>query len=534
METKDLIGSIDEMISRASEISDEKITRNEDSLDFIEPRNPTDPIVVFDPTMGFSNIVVRYYPQNEDENSAGNPDPTQNMLKEDAIRFPLIKLNNKVIDKGNIIKFSLYLRNFLPEISLVINDLNGTIQTMDVPGLNNVITIILIAPVEGANKKISMDFYITKCTFNGDQSITYEGEYKLIDLKQIKNLQLGQDKLNTYEYLQEIAKDCKLGFAATNNCKDIEDKEWRQIYSQTYIQFIDNTISYGGLDENSIFDTWIDEFGYLVLVNVPYVMNETVDVKQLTTKVIYGITNTEPNEISPKQEVKEVIRMISNSNALQSVTNLAITTYNSIVNTKDTMNTGTLNGYYCLTSPCDQNLIEYKQLQVVEMSVDGIEGVDEYKYETMQFLGVNQNDDGNPLVQGEIRKNYFNKLYSRQLEVTLDIANYSLQRGTLIQVMIFEFDKENKRRTLDNYDRAYSTKQSELDEVQSQDQELLQDDANGVPNPALSGIYYIHNIEFFYVDGYENIKQRLTLVKKGIQSNLTNKYAPAKLFKNNE
>ena len=263
-------------------------------------------------------------------------------------------------------------------------------------------------------------------------------------------------------------------------------------------------------------------------------MNETVDVKQLTTKVIYGITNTEPNEVSPEQEVKEVIRMISNSNALQSVTNLAITTYNSIVNTKDTMNTGTLNGYYCLTSPCDQNLIEYKQLQFVEMSVDGIEGVDEYKYETIQFLGVNQNDDGNPLVQGEIRKNYFNKLYSRQLEVTLDIANYSLQRGTLIQVMIFEFDKENKRRTLDNYDRAYSTKQSELDEVQSQDQELLQDDANGVPNPALSGIYYIHNIEFFYVDGYENIKQRLTLVKKGIQSNLTNKYAPAKLFKNNE
>ena len=467
MENKDLIGSIDEMISRASEISGEKITRNENSLEFMEPKNPTDPIVVFDPTLNFSNIVVRYFPQNEDENTVANPHPTQNLLKEDAIRFPLIKLNNKVIDKTNIIKFSLYLRNFLPEISLVINDLNGSIQATDVPGLNNVITVILTAPVEGANKKISMDFYITKCTFNGDQSITYEGEYKLIELKQIKNLQLGKEPLNTYEYLQEIAKECKLGFAATNNCKDVDDKEWRQLYSQTFIQYIDNEIEHGGVDENSIFDTWIDEFGYLVLVNVPYVMNESIDVKQLVTKVIYGITNTEPNDSSPTQQVAEVIRMITNSNALPSVTNLSITTYNSIVNTKETMDTGTLNGYYYLTSPCDKNLIQYKQLQVVEMSVDGIEGVDEYKYETVKFLGVNQDEESNVLVQAQVRKNYLNKLYSRQLEVTLDIANYSLQRGTLIQVMIFEFDKANKRRTLDNYENAYATKQGELDEVES-------------------------------------------------------------------
>ena len=55
-----------------------------------EPYNPTDPIVVFDPEFEKSSIVVRWNPQ-------GNEDPSnelsQNALKEDGIRWPIIKLN---------------------------------------------------------------------------------------------------------------------------------------------------------------------------------------------------------------------------------------------------------------------------------------------------------------------------------------------------------------------------------------------------------------------------------------------------------
>ena len=46
-----------------------------------------------------------------------------------------------------------------------INDIDSNIQASDIPKMNNVITVILTAPIDGAAKKISLDFYITNCNF---------------------------------------------------------------------------------------------------------------------------------------------------------------------------------------------------------------------------------------------------------------------------------------------------------------------------------------------------------------------------------
>ena len=32
-------------------------------------------------------------------------------------------------------------------------------------GMNNIITVVMTAPIERANKKISLDFYIIECIF---------------------------------------------------------------------------------------------------------------------------------------------------------------------------------------------------------------------------------------------------------------------------------------------------------------------------------------------------------------------------------
>ncbi|MBQ3415533.1 MAG: hypothetical protein IJH39_09370 [Clostridia bacterium] len=502
------------------------------STKFVEPKNPLDPIVEFDPEFGFSNIIMPF--NNYSDDLAEKENAEINTLNTDGIDTPLLKLNNKVIFQKQIYSLVIYLRHFLPEIKVTIGDSDRNVQASDVPGMNNVITVIMTAPVDGANKKISLDFYITECTFNDDNSVTYIGEYKANGLKQVKYTQVGKEQLSMYELLKEIAKELKLGFACTEKCKEIEDKEWRQIYSLTYKDFIIQELDHAGLDEDSIFDAWVDNFGYLVMVNVAHIMNEKIDYRQLTTKVITGKSYDMPEGELPEPEVDEVYRIITNSQEGPGASNLMIGEYHSVVNNEAIMNKGTLNRYYYLNSPCDQNLINQEQIQIIEDSVDGIEGTDEYEYENIEYIGANQDDDDAKvckLIQEQIVTNYFNKLYSKMINVTLNKPNYSLQRGMLVTMILEEYSPRNKQLIMNNANNSVATgkdEKSEAPKTEMEERDAIIDENNGVINPSLSGIYYIKEIEFNYNGGLEQITQKLTLVKKGVQSNLSNKYTSPK------
>lgn len=503
------------------------------SIEFIEPKNPLDPIVVFDPEFEFSNVVFPY--NYDDVSEVGQNKDTTSTLKVNGVNVPILKVNNKIIMPKNVYALTIYLKEFLPTIILKIDDPKKNIQATDVPGMNNTITVIITAPVNGANKKISMDFYITDCKFNEDDTITYYGEYKCNDLKQIKYTQIGDSELTTYEMLENIAKDCKLGFAATDKCKEISDKKWRQLYSETYKDYIIQQLQYAGVDENSIFDVWIDNFGYLVLVNLSYIMGEEIDLRQLSIKVIEGNTITDlPENKVPEQNIEEVYRIITNSKETSGNYNLRIEEYFSIVNNNDILNKGTLNRYYYLDSPCDQNLIKQEQIQVFENSVDGLQGLEDYKYENIEFIGTNQLEgDVCELYQGEIIKNYFNKLNAKILKVKLPIANYTLQRGMILQVIIEEYEINNKQSIIDNFSNA-STVQDDEQEIYASDENYkdrsnIVDDYNGVINPSLSGLYYINGMELEYNAGDQKFEQTLYLIKKGLTNNLLNKYTSVKL-----
>ena len=498
------------------------------AVEFTDPKNPLDPIVVFDPEYDPSVIILPYTDYSDNKPSSLDRDP----LNIEGLYTPLIKLNNKVIFPRDIYSMTITLKKFLPEIELVIYDTEKNIQATDVPGMNNVITVILIAPVDGANKKINMDFYIKDCIFDQDNTVRYIGELKVNGLKQVKYSQVGNKALSMYEYLEAIAKETKLGFAATEKCKEIEDKKWRQLYSETYADHIVKELEHAGLDEDSIFDAWVDNFGYIVMVNVAHVMTEKVDYKQLSTKVIIGNNITTTDEEIPRQNVEEVYRLINNSKSIASNNNLHFTDYHSVVNNNEIMNNGTLTRCYYLSSPCDGNLIKQEEIQVIELSVDGIEGVDEYMYENIEYLGTDQGEEGDVCerVQEMIVKNFFTKIYAKMIEVTLDEPNYSLQRGMLVAMSLEEFNPRNKQAVLNNMENSGKLNESENAKDQEtpdetmRERETIADDMNGIINPSLTGIYYIKDMKFEYVGALEHITQTLTLVKKGIQSNITNKY----------
>ena len=517
----DLIGN---SMNTANNNSDEN-----NSIEFVDPKNPVDPVVVFDPEFEFSSIVLPY--NEEDTNKVNATGDDINTLNVNGIMVPIIKLNNKIILPKDMYSLVIRVKDFLPTISLTVNDAYKNIQATDVPGMNNVITVILIAPVDGANKKMSMDFYITDCVFNIDNTVTYSGEFKFNGLQQVKYTQVGDDKLSTYELLEKIAKELKLGFAASEKCKDINDKRWRQIYSKTYINYIKQELGYGGVDENSIFDAWIDNFGYLVLVNISHIMNIGIDPKQLSIKVIEGATVTLPDNAVPKQNVEEVYRIITNSEESGSKHNLYFNNYNSIVNNNLIKDKGNSNKYYYLSSPGEDNTIAIKDLTVFENSVDGIKGIDDYKYENIEFIGTFQTDDDEEtckIFQKQIVENFFNKLHSKILKVELENANYSLQRGMLLTLLIEEYDIANKQFIEENNKNVVSDGEeedsSEKTALSANERNNISNDEIGILNPSLSGLYYIDGIEFNYYHGEQRIGQTLYLIRKGIQNNLTNKY----------
>ena len=146
------------------------------------PCNRTDPIVRHDSQYKGGTVVKVYSPQNDKESKSTNPNTPFDDLAVDAIHIPVVKLNNIVLNSSQIEYFKLYSTGIVPSLMISVKDDNGMIEFSDVPGYDNVITIVMIIPVDGVYKKVSLDFYIVSCKFLGGY-ITYIATFKCMPLE---------------------------------------------------------------------------------------------------------------------------------------------------------------------------------------------------------------------------------------------------------------------------------------------------------------------------------------------------------------
>ena len=512
------------------------------TYELIEPYNPTDPIVVFDPSIKQGEVAKLYMGEKDGEGTLGG-DTAENLLTIDGVKVPIITVNNSSVETQNILEFKLEIKEFLPKIDVTILDADGRIQALDVPGMENNLTVILIAPVDGANKKIAMRFYITECKFNTDGTINYKGELKLPNLNSFKNTQIGDSKLSTYEMFEQIAKDNELGFAATEDCKDINDKRWRQLYRQTLVDYMQEQLKFAGKDEDSIFDAWIDEFGYLVLVNVPWVFKYELEPLQLTIKMIAGLNTGTKVEEENKPFVEETARLISNHRQETSAENLYFTKYENVTNNEG-LKAGTKNKYYYMKALCSENKMDSFETEIKENSPEAQTEENDYTFENVEFLGFDFTDDDDEentpiVVQQKNVENFFTNIYSKEVVVTMPKPNYLLQRGMLVIALFEEYNPVAKKAIIENAENInvmeseYTGEENE-DIVKSPDDsgtmldmvdQQFSNELDSVQNPAQTGIYYIKDITFFYNYGDDEILQQMTLVKRGSRTNLNNKLA---------
>ena len=530
-------------------------TVNDYSL--IPKMNYTDPAVYHDGGVPHHRIVKLYEPTNSlyfSEDGLETHDPQYDQLRYEGSYVPIVKLNNNVIDEVNIESLEITYRDFLAEISMCVHDIDGIIRFGDSPGMNASIDVIITPSIPNVYKNIALQFEITSFSVSGDM-LFYSGRNKILNMQQRIDWGMikypgcpnkrgfstsvgdgGEDiiycnpspnpKPNTWEYLHEIAIKCGLGFAATDQCREIQDRLPRLLRSQSYSDFIQEQIKFGGLDENSIFDVWVDLYGYLTMVNLPWVLNNDITFRHLSLNVISGV-RSQIDDV-PKQQATVMHRSLTNYNKLPSPNNALIeNNYEWITENYDQQWKGNLERRTIFTPKgvrIGKNTLKDQEVQQIETSVDGLHSEDYEKHYVSFYCEFNDYDTK---LQQSIRENYLQKQRAKIFKVELTNANLGLMRGTLVNVSIWE-DRDKQRATL----VQGTDKMAETDNVKPQNpdtglnnRDLMVDADIQYPNMSLTGLYYIDGMSFKFDLEKHDIKQTLYLIKKGALTTPHNKYS---------
>lgn len=529
------------------------------------PFNTTDPWVYHDPSIGPSPVARALQQQNAEymnEKGAGMSED-RNTTNVEAIEWPVIKVNNTELDEHMIDYMCISYRDFYPTLYLRVFDQENRISFADVPGPNNVITVVLMPSNQGVYKSISIDFYVDSCNFDKDRSmVEYSATYKFLPFEQKFTGQIKypgcpntkgkitgsngegtgqvscnpapQKRPNFWETLHEICLKTGLGFATTDQVREIEDRLPRVIYNLNFREFIQSQLKMSGLDEDSVFDVWIDLYRYLVIVNVSWVINYDITFRHLTIKSNVGLNGTD--EDTPKTRTKLVHRTLTNWTEMGEPSDLEFNAddFEEIVNTDQAQK-----GFSQQCNTLDvrgvsgMNSVSPQDVEILENSIDG-QARDEYNTFVENKCQSRVDVEYNTNVQVDVRKDFFLKHRSRIYKLKLRRPNFGLYRGTIVNISYFTTSSTEKQQILQQTGNMNGSTDSELEHPETGEEhmtnrELIQN--QGVPLPVMTkcGLYYIDGMTFEYSFSNNQIEQTLYLIKRGNLTSMQNKHTSAKL-----
>jgi len=545
----------------------EEKTDNEESSDYDlqEPFNTTDPWVYHDPSISRSPVARIIEQQNAvlmNEKGLGTFEDS-NTENVDAIEYPVIKVNNTELDEHMIQFMKISYNEFYPKLFLRVIDLENRISFSDVPGPNNVITVVMMPSNQGVYKSISIDFYVESASFNKQESIIeYSAVYKFLPFEQkftgqvkypgcsnVKGKITGSDnegtgqvncnpspqiRPNFWEMCHEICLYTNLGLASTDQVKEIPDRLPRTIVNLNFREYILSQLNMSGVDEDSIFDCWIDLYRYLVIVNVSWVFNYDITFRNLTIKSNVGLNGTD--EDTPKTRTKLVHRTLTNFPHTSEPSDLEFDTddFREIVNTDQShkgfsqqCNTLDIRGVSGMNSVSPQDV------EIIENSIDG-QARDEYNTFVENSCSSRVDVEYNTNVQADIRKDFFLRHRARTYSLRLKRPCFGLYRGTLVNISYFTTSSTEKQAVLQSSGNMTGSQEVKPEHLDTGDglmdeHELIQNQGVALPVMTKSGLYYIDGMTFEYNNEERQIIQTLYLIKRGNLTNMQNKHTLPKI-----
>ena len=493
--------------------------------------NLSDPKVVFEPT--FERTPINRYIL-DDNQSTTSLNTQVDTTRVEGVVVPLVKINSQVINENDLISIRLDGKGFLPTIEVIVNKAASYIK-LGTPGMVNKITVVLVPAVDGAYNKISVDFDITSVQ-EYSTSYRYSGSFFLPELNKrftqcVKHE--GNRSITTYELFYELAKRSKLGYAVTDEVETIKDTKVRLMRNQNYKECILEHLKFSGLDDKSFFNAWVDLYGYLEVCNMSWIMGLNTGPSDYAMHTENGINFLNPevthNEDTPGEKSddielgKNTFRTITNWKLNEGPSNNQIAAYEWVIDNSFIRVHGTDNIYYAVDHIVrgGTNNIISERITIKDETAEGQAYPDYYLCQKNKYIGTEMASevDGNTpvLYQEKRRSAYFAKLNSKKLKVIMKDPNYALNRGIMLQVSIFEYDRNLKAEMLRNM--GNTTKEGDTSDeptLSPEDKDkYMNNDTWGILNTSISGMYFIDGIEFTYNRNEHKINQVLYLIKRG-------------------
>ena len=243
--------------------------------------------------------------------------PENKILKEIGMTYPMIRINDVILPRKNIIGMNISLSGFLPTIKLNLLYDNTAFISKNMPKDGDMISLYIRTSTD-ALSYLRDDFIITSCTtatgYKGNTSskITITGKLFIpeFDSKQLTIAVTG----TTRYVIREVAKIHGMGFSF-NDYDDTDDFQTWIRCRETAETFINSMVKHSWKDETSFYKAWVDLYYDLCYVNVNKFLlstdnDEQVDITFATN--ILNMYNQLPVDTSV-QNARPAVKILSNA-----------------------------------------------------------------------------------------------------------------------------------------------------------------------------------------------------------------------------
>lgn len=343
---------------------------------------------------------------------------------------PVIYYNGIHIEYKDVQSFELYHEGILPAMKISFTDRNGIFKDKGFPTDDSIISVFIYSRSKKL-RSIRMDFKISNFRDMGPNEFMINGVVNLpkVYLRKFKSY----SKKTSYESLQDIAKECEMGFCT--NISNTKDKmTWINTGFPNY-QFIDNIVKNSYLSDESFLNCYVDFYYNLCYVDLEKELNRDNSNDKM-------IISNGLNEFTENREKDDDIgSLILSTDASVKGTNAYISDY--IVTNKSTQ-TSLNKAYSTKTKFYDSKSKELLIFDIDSITSEGDKtiilkgkpGDEDFFKDNVTNVWVGKldkfEDDGSgnahsnfnySLIQNEINIDEISKI---SIEVTLPSPNYNL------------------------------------------------------------------------------------------------------------
>lgn len=494
---------------------------------------------IIDPKIKVDKITQQDTESKKAQDDAGTSvDPTVNTKNTSrwGAYMPIIMINTSRFDQDQITNMVLDLSNHIPTISVALNDSEGKLA-LDAPTDGDVISLYLKPPDDNNQKPIRIDFDILDVSGSpASQSYSFRGLMKIPGLlaERCKSFPKG----NSFDHLQTMAEDLKIGFASNETATD--DSMTRLCAFDTYEHFIEKTMKSVYKDDDSFFTWYIDPYYYFCLVNV----NKQFDTEDKPAEI--NISMTAPvsggyNQQEAKDSVKGSLILTNRSDRMG--TNVFIENWSPNNKSAAVVAKNGYKRYSQYIDIDDQGKPEYVSTFVDPLTTKGAEkeqilpkgrkGDDNYKKQVKyKWLGKQSSDNVHPNYIFSSLLNYQNmeEINKTSIDVELAGMNFYLYRYMTVPVAIYEgaakdpvrAEKLKSRDTAVGEDKGYDKEPDENSVVGDRASEgggtqgkerIGGDGRDQIKNEHMTGNYVINSIKYTYA-APGPVKMKMNLIRR--------------------